>query len=147
MAKKRSSGTQAPKGSSTTRTTPKVSAVKGKTVEWYIGTLEDWQAQIVSDMDKLISSSVPKATSSIKWAQPVYEHDGPFCFIKAAKKHVTFGFWRGVELDDEKGLLEGTGDKMRHIKIRDSGDIRKTVFRTMVKQAVQLNQAHGDPSR
>jgi len=147
MAKERSSSTNAPKRSSTSRTTPKVSAVKGKTVAWYIGTLENWQSQIVSDLDKLISSAASNATSSIKWAQPVYECDGPFCFIKAAKQHVTFGFWRGVDLEDEKQLLEGTGDKMRHIKIREPADIRKTVLKKMVKQAVKLTQTHGDPSQ
>ena len=79
--------------------TRKTSPVKGKSVAWYIGTLEDWQQEIVREIDTIVQAAAPKATSSIKWAQPVYESDGPFAFMKAAKKHVTFGFWRGVELE------------------------------------------------
>ncbi len=124
----------------------KVSPVKGKSVAWYIGTLEDWQQAIVREIDKIILSAAPKATSSIKWAQPVYESDGPFAFMKAAKKHVTFGFWRGTDLDDEKNLFEGAGKKMRHVKVRSLDDVHKTVFKKMVKQAVKLNKQFGDPS-
>ena len=121
--------------------------MKGKSVEWYIGTLDDWQAEIVTAMDGLITSSASGATSSIKWAQPVYESKGPFCFVKAAKKHITLGFWRGVALTDDHGLLEGTGDRMRHIRIRSMADIRKTVFRKMIRQAIKLNQTQSGRSR
>lgn len=124
----------------------KVSPVKGKSVAWYIGTLEDWQQVVVREIDKIILSAAPKSTSSIKWAQPVYESNGPFAFMKAAKKHVTFGFWRGTDLDDEKSLFEGAGKKMRHIKVRSLDDVHKTVFKKMVKQAVKLNKQFGDPS-
>lgn len=129
------------------KATPKVSSVKGKTVAWYISELGEPQASIVQALDLLITATIPKATSSIKWAQPVYEADGPFCFIKAAKNHVTFGFWRGVELTDQKGLLEGSGDKMRHIKLKSTDDIQKTVFKALLKEAVRLNRKQGDPSR
>jgi len=129
------------------RTAAKSSPVKGKTVAWYVGTLEGWQAELVREVDQLIMATIPKATSSIKWAQPVYECQGPFCFMKAAKKHVTFGFWRGAELDDPKELLEGTGQKMRHVKLREIGDIQRTVFKKMIKQAAKLNELHGDPSK
>ena len=127
--------------------TTKVSPVKGKTVAWYVGTLEDWQAEIANQLDTLIRAAAPKASASIKWAQPVYELEGPFCFIKAAKNHVTVGFWRGVELDDEQGILEGAGSKMRHVKLTSVDDIQKTVFKRMVKQAVKLNKELGDPTR
>ncbi len=66
--------------------------------------------------------------------------------MKAAKNHVTFGFWRGTDLDDDKGLLEGTGDKMRHIKVRSREDIQKPAFKKLLKQAVKLNKEGGDPS-
>jgi len=121
--------------------TPKISPVKGKSVAWYISTLEDWQAGIVTDLDKLILSAAPKITSSIKWAQPVYELNEPVAFIKAAKKHVTIGFWRGIELDDAKELLEGEGQKMRHVKIKNGASIPKAELKKMVKQAVKLNLA------
>ncbi len=43
-------------------------------------------------------------------AQPVYENNGPFAYIKAFKNSVNFGFCRGIDLEDPENLLQGTGD-------------------------------------
>lgn len=130
------------------KATPKVSSVKGKSVSWYMEQLEPEQQALVREIDQLIRAAAPTTTASIKWAQPVYEtSDGPYAFIKAAKQHVTFGFWRGAELTDEQGLLEGDGVKMRHVKVRTKKDIKKAVFRKWIKQSVKLNQQSGSPTR
>jgi hypothetical protein len=50
-------------------------------------------------------------------------------------------------MSDPKGLLEGDGDKMRHIKIRALGDIKKGAITALVKQAVKLNREKGNPTR
>ncbi len=56
-------------------------------------------------------------------------------------------FWRGADLDDPKRLLKGTGTKMRHIKVASVADIPKTQIRSWVRQAMELNQATGDPKK
>ncbi len=84
---------------------------------------------------------------SIKWAQPVYEVNGPMIFVKAFPKHVDFGFWRGAELDDPHGLLEGGGVTMRHVQLRSVGDVRRKDFQDFIRQAVKLNQKFGDPTK
>ncbi len=142
MAKKKAARRQAPK-----RTTSKVSAVKGKSVEWYISTLDDWRGDVVRQLDELVRKVVPAVTASIKWAQPVYESNGPFCFVKAAKNHVTIGFWRGIDVDDPNQLFEGTGDKMRHVKIKDAKSLPAAALRKMIKQAVALNHDLGNPTK
>jgi len=118
-----------------------------KTVDEYVASLGGWQAEAVKALREIVSAAAPKATESIKWAQPVYEANGPFAWIKAHRTHVNLGFWRGAELSDPKGLLEGEGEKMRHAKIRAVGDIKKGPITALVKQAVKLNQAKGDPTR
>jgi hypothetical protein len=118
-----------------------------KTVDAYIKSLPPDQADLVSSLRKLVHEAAPGAKESFKWAQPVYESDGPFCYIKAFKSSVNFGFWRGVDLDDPLGLLEGSGEKMRHVKITQASEIDKKTFTAYIKQAVQLNAAKGDPSR
>jgi hypothetical protein len=119
----------------------------GKTVDGYINGLEDWQAEVVSMLRQLILDAAPDAAESIKWSQPVYEDNGPFCYIKAFKNHVNFGFWRGAELPDPEGILEGSGAKMRHVKISGTDDIRKKAFQDLVRSAVQLNRSLGDPTK
>ena len=47
-----------------------------------------------------------------------------FCYIMPASKHVNLGFNYGVELEDPKNLLEGTGKLFRHIKICNLSDLQ-----------------------
>ena len=44
--------------------------------------------------------------------------DAAFAYVNAFKAHVNVGFFRGAEIADPAGLLEGTGKLMRHVKIR-----------------------------
>ena len=44
--------------------------------------------------------------------------DAAFGYVNAFKAHVNIGFFRGAELPDPRGLLEGTGRFMRHVKLR-----------------------------
>jgi len=117
------------------------------TVDGYIDGLESWQAEIVSQVRGIVLQAAPQAKESIKWAQPVYESGGPFAYMKAFKKAVNFGFWRGIDLDDPKGILEGSGDKMRHVKLTSLEDIDAAQFADFVRQAVELNQVKGDPTK
>jgi hypothetical protein len=41
-----------------------------------------------------------------------------FCYIGLYQEHVNLGFYYGAELSDPDKLLEGTGKKLRHIKVR-----------------------------
>ena len=43
--------------------------------------------------------------------------DAAFAYVNAFKAHVNVGFFRGATLADPKGLLEGTGKFMRHVKL------------------------------
>jgi hypothetical protein len=68
-------------------------------------------------------------------------------FLRAHSAHVNFGFWRGAQVSDPQGLFIGDGERMRHIKIASLADIRSKEFARMVKEAVQLNARHGDPTK
>lgn len=118
-----------------------------KTVEGYIQSLEPWQMEIVSRVRAIIMKTAPHAKESMKWAQPVYEIEGPFAYMKAFKNAVNFGFWRGVDLDDSKGMLAGDGEKMRHVKLKSLDDIDEGQFTAFVRQAIELNQQKGDPTK
>src|SRR5215467_1634825 len=59
--------------------------------------------------------------------------DVAFGYVNAFKAHVNVGFFRGVELDDPKGLLEGTGKFMRHVKLRPGGDIDSEELTRLIK--------------
>ena len=44
--------------------------------------------------------------------------DAPFGYVNTFKGHVNVGFFYGALLDDPAGLLEGSGKRMRHVKIK-----------------------------
>ena len=44
--------------------------------------------------------------------------DAAFGYVGAFRTHVNVGFFLGASLADPAGLLEGTGKRMRHVKLR-----------------------------
>src|SRR5690349_19853877 len=59
--------------------------------------------------------------------------DAAFAYANAFKAHVNVGFFRGAELADPDGLLQGTGKFMRHVKLRpgqqvENGALQKLVY-------------------
>ena len=44
--------------------------------------------------------------------------DAAFGYVNVFTAHVNVGFFRGAELPDPRGLLQGTGRFMRHVKLR-----------------------------
>jgi hypothetical protein len=109
--------------------------------------LDGWQADALKLIRALVARHAPKATLAIKWGQPVWDHNGPMAFAKPAKNHITFGFWRGAELADPDGHLEGAGNRMRHVKVTSVAHVKALPLASYVKQAVSLNDAKGDPTR
>src|SRR5687767_990623 len=61
--------------------------------------------------------------------------DAAFAYVNAFKAHVNVGFFRGAELADPAGLLEGTGKYMRHVKLRPAGDIDATALINLIESA------------
>ncbi len=64
--------------------------------------------------------------------------DAAFAYVNAFKAHVNVGFFRGAELSDPNGLLEGTGKIMRHVKLRPEGEVDATALSKLI------NTAHTD---
>ncbi|MGD9092147.1 MAG: DUF1801 domain-containing protein [Anaerolineales bacterium] len=59
-----------------------------------------------------------------------------FCYIAAFRDHVNLGFYYGAGLSDPEGLLDGTGKKMRHIKVRDIEMVKQPAIRRMIEAAL-----------
>ena len=47
-------------------------------------------------------------------------------------------FARGADLADPDGLLEGTGKKARHVKLRNVADVDRPGVRTLLEEAGRL---------
>jgi hypothetical protein len=48
--------------------------------------------------------------------------DAPFAYVNVFKSHTNVGFFHGADFDDPAGLLEGTGKRMRHVKVEPGSE-------------------------
>ncbi|MGE0790359.1 MAG: DUF1801 domain-containing protein [Sandaracinaceae bacterium] len=120
---------------------------KKPTVDEYLGGLSGWMSIVGQMVRRSFAHAAPDATSSVKWAQPVWEDHGPFAYLRAYGNHMNLGFWRGAQLPDPHGLLQGDGDRMKHIALHRPEDYRPQHVEELIRAAVELNRAHGDPTR
>lgn len=44
-----------------------------------------------------------------------------YAYLAPQRAWVNLGFYHGVELDDPAGIVEGTGARIRHVKVRSDG--------------------------
>jgi hypothetical protein len=61
--------------------------------------------------------------------------DAAFGYVNAFKAHVNVGFFRGAEIADPEGLLEGTGKFMRHVKLGPERDVDATTLKKLIETA------------
>ena len=61
--------------------------------------------------------------------------DAPFAYVGVFKAHVNVGFFLGSELEDPAGLLEGSGRKMRHVKLRPGQEIDSGALERLIEAA------------
>ncbi|MGH9220267.1 MAG: DUF1801 domain-containing protein [Vicinamibacterales bacterium] len=61
--------------------------------------------------------------------------DAAFAYVDAFTAHVNVGFFLGAEIADPKGLLEGTGKFMRHVKLRPDRDVDAAALTTLIETA------------
>lgn len=61
--------------------------------------------------------------------------DAAFGYVNAFKAHVNVGFFRGAEVSDPDGLLEGTGKLMRHVKLMPERDVNATALAKLIGTA------------
>jgi hypothetical protein len=61
--------------------------------------------------------------------------DAPFGYVNSFRNHVNVGFFYGALLQDPAGLLQGTGKRMRHVKLRPGVDLDVAALRGLIDAA------------
>ena len=61
--------------------------------------------------------------------------DVAFGYVNVFTSHVNVGFYFGADLDDPADLLEGTGKRMRHVKLRPEDDHDAGALRCLIEDA------------
>ena len=58
-----------------------------------------------------------------------------FAYVNAFSKHANIGFYQGAALPDPSGLLEGTGKRMRHVKLHWGRPVDETAVAALIAAA------------
>jgi hypothetical protein len=109
-------------------------------IDLYVARENPALVHVVDALRSLVKKTVPGSPEAINpWGVPIFEWNGPLCYIRVGKTHVTFGFPRGASLKDLGKLLEGAGRNLRHVKIKDVAQTRNPNLKDLLLQAKALN--------
>jgi hypothetical protein len=61
--------------------------------------------------------------------------DAPFGYVNAFTSHVNVGFFYGADLRDPAGLLEGSGKRMRHVKLKPGVAVNSAALSRLIEEA------------
>lgn len=107
---------------------------------------------IIQAARRAVKSAVPSAvevgcqmarprSKSMMWKLCRYgvaEEDGYVVAIGAFTSHAAIFFARGADLDDEHGILEGSGKQLRYFTLRTPADAERAAVKRVVRQAFRL---------
>ena len=91
------------------------------------------------DVRELIHDGCPTACAG----------DAAFAYVGAYQAHASIGFFHGASLPDPAGLLEGSGKRMRHVKLRPGQDRDRDAIRALIAAAyadIRARTADSGPS-
>lgn len=109
------------------------------------GFLEDYKPEIkdlalqlrdlVFEIDPSVNEQIDKPAHLLAYGYAkTYAH--LMCVIILYKDYVNLGFPRGIDLPDPEGLLEGTGKRARHVRIRDKEQIESPEVAALIQASV-----------
>ena len=85
---------------------------------WFAGDNEGLRA-LAADWFARLKALAPDVTEILHDHCPtVCVADAAFAYVAVHARHATIGFFHGADLPDPQGLLEGSGKRMRHVKLR-----------------------------
>lgn len=115
-----------------------------KDVEKFLGNYSPEVCGVALKLCELIRRLAPDAKEKVYtgWRIIAFSYrpgmKGQFCAVAPHKGHVNVYFMRGTDLADPGKHLEGTGKKMRHVKIRTPKDAQAKGLKALIKAAATL---------
>jgi hypothetical protein len=116
-------------------------ASSGSAIDAYVEKKNPKLKPVTDAARALVRKVVPKSRELLNpWCLPIFEWNGPLCYLMVGKNHVTFGFPRGTSLRDPTRLLKGTGKNLRHVKLREVSEVHDANLKQLILQAKKLNR-------
>ena len=94
--------------------------------------------KLIRVLRKFVKRVSPRLEESVKWGQGCWlKENTPIAYVHCEDDYLQFGFFGGSVLKDPKGLLNGKGKFVRHIKVVTRTDIDEAAFAALLKQAAR----------
>ncbi len=107
------------------------------TVDQFLEGVDPELRELAQRVRRIIKVAMPGAQELVKWGNPTYVVNGKnVAWIMVYKDHVNLGLFQGAKLKSKR--LEGTGKGLRHVKVRQPGDIDGKEFTRLIKEAVAM---------
>jgi hypothetical protein len=91
------------------------------------------------DATEVVSQSEPPRAATYMWKLVRYSQAGEDVVgLGTFTKHSAIVFYRGRELDDGSGLLQGSGKDSRFITLKSPADAERPAVKTLVRKAFKL---------
>jgi hypothetical protein len=113
-------------------------------IDLKIEELGDWRGEALARVRALVKEADPAVDETWKWkGTPVWEHAGIICTGETYKKVVKMTFAKGASLADPAGLFNSSleGNVRRAIDIHEGEEIDGEALKTLIREAVALNES------
>lgn len=110
------------------------------TFDLYLADQRPKNQAVIRALRRFVKRAQPKLVEAVKWGNGCWLNGKqPVAYVYAGDPEFTqFGFIQGSKLEDPRGLLEGDGAYVRHVKLRSSRDLDSRAFAALLRQAVKL---------
>lgn len=113
------------------------------TADAYLASLDRPLREIAEQARKVIDSAFGGPEGAMWHGHPVWSVGAapgkqPVALLKAYGSYVTFGLWRGQEIDDASGRLAAGAREMANVRLRSLDDIDEALFGDWLRQASAL---------
>lgn len=120
-----------------------MSAARLGTFDELLGIAKEPLRPILCELRATILAVHPEACESVRLGDRAATYGvGPrkmidgYAYVMPQSGWVNLGFLQGGSLSDPHGLLEGSGAKMRHVKIRSAADADRPEIRELLAAAL-----------
>jgi hypothetical protein len=116
-------------------------------VDRFFAELRPPLAAVARTARAIVRKRAPALTERLCMGVPMWEGGARVCYIAEYRDHVNLGFFRGRELPDRSGILEGTGKSLRHVKLASVEAARAPAVGALIEAAARLDRSARRTSR
>ena len=111
-------------------------------VDAFLSRAKAWQGEMQKLRSILLESGLEE---DLKWGKPCFSFEGKnIAIIQPFKEQCALMFFKGALLEDTHGLLRSQGENTQsalRLEFTSEAQIKKTVLKSYVKQAIAVEQA------